>query len=141
MTKMDSTKDRFFVRFNSKKSTQAAVNQELPLCKKRTVLRLFFQLLLGDFDYMEVYNEGYLNKKSFTKEKVDGVTVRGKGKTMRAKMHGEFFDDSVRKFEEGLYDPETREGYECVNQTIKPFDEEGLDNCMSLIEYINDEVM
>ena len=31
MTKMDSTKDRFFVRFNSKKSTQAAVNQEPPL--------------------------------------------------------------------------------------------------------------
>ena len=24
---------------------------------------------------------------------------------------------------------------------IKPFEEEGLDNCMSLIEYINDEVM
>ena len=59
---------------------------------------------------------------------------------MRAKMHGEFqmtVLESLRK----LYDPETREGYECVNQTIKPFDEEGLDNCMSLIEYINDEVM
>ena len=39
---------------------------------------------------------------------------------------------------EGLYDPETKEGYQLTNQTIKPMDEEMLDNTMSLIEYITD---
>ena len=101
-------------------------------------MMLFFQFLLGQFEYLEIYNESYLGRKTFHKEVIDGISTRGKAKSLRQTFRDEQYESQVNKFLEGQYDPETKEGYLTDNQTIKPLDEDMLDNTMSLIEYIND---
>ena len=56
---MDSLKNRYFVRFIDKQSKEA----KLPLMKKRTVMRCFFQFLLGRYEYIEICNEAYLDRR------------------------------------------------------------------------------
>ena len=81
---MDKTKDRFFVRMVDKKSEEV----RLPLCKKRTVLRAFFRLILGTYEYMEIVNEAFLdNKVSKIKKDKSGNLVRGLGNTKRQEMY------------------------------------------------------
>ena len=137
---MDSLKNRFFIRFTSSEQVNGGGQnaQTLPLAKKRTVMMLFFQFMLGQFEYLEIYNEAYLGKKTFHKEVIDGISTRGKSKSLRQTFRDSQYESQVTKFQEGLYDPETKEGYQLTNQTIKPMDEEMLDNPMSLIEYITD---
>jgi len=136
---MDKTKNRFFIRVVDKKSDEV----RLPLCKKRTVLRAFFRLMLGTYDYMEIVNEAYLdNKESTIKKDKSGNLVRGfSGGTKRQQMYGEVHNEKVYKFKEGLYDPETNEGYVSKEYglTIQPFCEEQLDNTMTLIELMNED--
>ena len=105
---MDKTKDRFFVRMVDKKSDEV----RLPLCKKRTVLRAFFRLILGTYEYMEIVNEAFLdNKVSKIKKDKSGNLVRGLGNTKRQEMYGEVHNHLVYQFKEGIEDPETNEGY------------------------------
>ena len=135
---MDKTKDRFYIRMVDKKSDEI----RLPLCKKRTLLRAFFRLVLGTYEYMEIVNEAYLDKKvSKVKRDKTGNLVRGFGKTKRQEMFGSQHNKEVYEFQEGLYDPESNEGYssEQYGLKISPFDEEQLDNTMTLIEAINED--
>jgi len=135
---MDKTKDRFFIRMVDKKSDET----RLPLCKKRTVLRAFFRLILGTYEYMEIVNEAYLdNKESKIKKDKSGNLVRGMGKTKRQEMYGEVHNHMVYEFKEGISDPETNEGYFSKENHLKiqPFDEEQLDNTMTLIELMNED--
>jgi len=135
---MDKTKDRFFIRMVDKKSDET----RLPLCKKRTVLRAFFRLILGTYEYMEIVNEAYLdNKESKIKKDKSGNLVRGFGKTKRQEMYGEVHNHMVYQFKEGLADPETNEGYFSKEKHLKiqPFDEEQLDDTMTLIELMNED--
>ena len=135
---MDKTKDRFFVRMVDKKSEEV----RLPLCKKRTVLRAFFRLILGTYEYMEIVNEAFLdNKVSKIKKDKSGNLVRGLGETKRQEMYGKVHNNMVYKFKEGIEDPETNEGYysEQHHLKIQPFDEEQLDDTMTLIELMNED--
>ena len=135
---MDKTKDRFFVRMVDKKSEEV----RLPLCKKRTVLRAFFRLILGTYEYMEIVNEAFLdNKVSKIKKDKSGNLVRGLGNTKRQEMYGMVHNDMVYQFKEGIDDPETNEGYysKQFHLKIQPFDEEQLDDTMTLIELMNED--
>lgn len=135
---MDSLKNRYYIRFIDEKSKEV----RLPLTKKRTVIRCIFHFILGKYEYVEVVNEAYLDKRnSGIKRDKNGNLVRGFSETKRQKWYGDIHDDEVNKFKEGLYDPESNEGYnyQANGISIKPFDEEQLDNIMTAIELINED--
>ena len=134
---MDKTKDRFYVRVVDTQSDET----RLPLCKKRTVLRAFFRLLLGSYNYMEIVNEAYLDKKvSNLKKDKKGNLVRGFGTTRRQEYFGEDHNQIIYEFKEGISDPETNEGYVSTQNGLKisPFNEQQLDDTMTLIELMNE---
>ena len=81
---MDKTKDRYYVRFVEKtKETR------LPLCKARTVMRVFFRCLLGSVEYLEIINEAYLDKRvSKMKKDKNGNLVRGFSESRRQELFG-----------------------------------------------------
>ena len=56
-------------------------------------------------------------------------------------MYGEVHNDMVYQFKEGIDDPETNEGYysKQFHLKIQPFDEEQLDDTMTLIELMNED--
>ena len=134
---MDKTKDRYYVRFVEKtKETR------LPLCKARTVMRVFFRCLLGSVEYLEIINEAYLDKRvSKMKKDKNGNLVRGFSESRRQEMFGKLHDQEINAFREGLNDPETSKGYKSPygSLIIKPMDEDLLDDTMSLIELINED--
>ena len=134
---MDSLKNRYFVRFIDKQSKEA----KLPLMKKRTVMRCFFQFLLGRYEYIEICNEAYLDRRqSSTKRDKNGTLVRGFSGTVRQNWYGISHDQKVNQFKEGLYDPENSKGYKGKEEVgISPFNEGQLDDIMTAIEMINDD--
>ena len=109
--------------------------------KKRTVMRCFFQFLLGRYEYIEICNEAYLDRRqSSTKRDKNGTLVRGFSGTVRQNWYGISHDQKVNQFKEGLYDPENSKGYKGKEEVgISPFDEEQLDDIMTAIEMINDD--
>ena len=134
---MDKTKDRYYVRFVEKtKETR------LPLCKARTVMRVFFRCLLGSVEYLEIINEAYLDKRvSKMKRDKNGNLVRGFSESRRQELFGTIHDTEINQFREGLSDPETSEGYTSPygGLSIQPMDEDLLVDTMSLIELINED--
>ena len=130
---MDSLKDRYFIRF-----IEDGKEYRFPLCKGRTILRIVFGMFFGRFQYVEIANESYLDKRSFKKKKdKDGNLVRGFGDSKRVELFGNTHERTINKFREGLFDPETSEGYESKYLTIRPFNEEQLDDCMTVIEEVS----
>ena len=102
---MDSLKDRYFIRF-----IEDGKEYRFPLCKGRTILRIVFGMFFGRFQYVEIANESYLDKRSFKKKKdKDGNLVRGFGDSKRVELFGKTHERTINKFREGLFDPETSE--------------------------------
>ena len=105
-------------------------------------MRVFFRLVLGNVDYIEIINEAYLDKRvSKMKKDKNGNLVRGFSESRRQELFGTIHDEEINKFREGLGDPETSEGYTSPygGLSIKPMDEDLLDDTMTLIEYMNED--
>ena len=132
---MDKIKHRYFVRY-----IEEDKEYRLPFSKQRTVVRAFFQLLFGNFQYMEIVNEAYLDKRVFKKKRDKlGNLVRGYGETKRQEWFGKEHEQRMNQFREGLFDPETKIGYEGSGITIKPLEEEQLDDCFYVLKQINED--
>ena len=134
-TDMDKLKDRYFIRYFNDKGEVI----RMPLASKRTLMRVFMHFIIGSMNSLEIYREDYFNKKVFSKERIDGILVRGEGITMRAKTLGtSIYDNLTTKFSEGLYNPEKGGVYSAEGLTISPFTEEQFENSIELLTMIQE---
>ena len=132
---MDKLNNRYFIRYN----TETETNIRMPLCSAKTLLRIFIQFFIADFHSLEIYREDYFDKKVFSKERKNGVLVRGNGISLRAKTTGDsHWDGLTTKFREGLYDPEDNGTYEGTNHIVKHLDEEEFESAIGVLAIIQD---
>jgi hypothetical protein len=134
---MDTLKDRYFIRLNHKNS--GGTPTRLPLTNKRLVFRAFIQFLTGDFASIEIFNEEWMDKKVFNKERKNGVLVRGDGVSMREKLLGsDCWDKMTNQFREGLYDPIENGEYKGEGQRVAYFDDDQFEDSIELLTLIHE---
>ena len=134
-TDMDKLKNRYFIRYYN----EVGEVIRMPLASRRTLMRVFMHFIIGNMSSLEIYREDYFNKKVFSKERIDGILVRGEGITMRAKTIGTAsYDKLTTKFSEGLYNPEKGGVYSEGGMTIAPFTEEQFEDSIELLTMIQE---
>ena len=133
---MDKLKDRFFVVLNK---NDGSTPTRLPLSNKRFIYRAFIHFLMGDYSSIQIFNEEYMDKKVFSKERKNGVLVRGEGISMRKKMLGsDCWDKPTQKFREGLYDPIENGKYKGGDLTITYFTDDQFEDSIELLTLIHE---
>lgn len=133
---MDKLKDRYFVLLQK---SDGGTPVRLPLTNKRLMYRAFIQFLMGDFSSIEIYNEDFLDKKVFNKERKNGVLVRGDGISLRQKVVGlDCYDELARQFREGIYDPIEHTGYKTEGQCVLYFDDDQFEDSVELLTLIHE---
>ena len=101
--------------------------------------RAFVQFLTGDFSSIEIYNEDFLDKKVFNKERKNGVLVRGDGISMRQKVLGlDCYDELARQFREGIYDPIENKEYKTEGQCVSYFTDDQFEDSVELLTLIHE---
>ena len=134
---MDTLKDRYFIRLTHRNG--GGTPTHLPLTNKRLVFRAFIQFLTGDYASIEIFNEEWMDKKVFNKERKNGVLVRGDGVSMRQKLLGvDCWDKMTNKFREGLYDPIENGKYNAEGQCVSYFDDDQFEDSIELLTLIHE---
>jgi len=140
---MDKLKDRYFIRLRHQGEE---LPERLPLANRETLFRVFIHFLFGKINSLEVWNEKYFDRKVMAKpERINGKLIRKNGITLRQKtleggvsIGSAVYDQLANQFREGLYDPESKDGYTNETSNISRFTEEQFDDAMELLTLIHE---